>query len=101
MTPRDLFNEMNRICEEVLGVPWNGTYEHQLEAVLRQREAIEILDAHGCWLADIRTRVLDSGTDWTPTSCSAQARRDGDLAAPPMWLVELSQDVTPDERRLN
>ena len=97
MTPRELFDEMNRICEEVLGVPWDGTYEHQTAAILRQREVTEILERHADWLADIRTRVLDSGRDWNTKTCSAQARRDGDLAAPPAWVVDLSTELTPDE----
>ena len=98
MNPRELFDEMTDLCQRFTGRPWDGTEAHLWAAILRQREVTEVLDAHLEWLSDIRTRVLESGTDWTPSTCSAQARRDGDLAASPEWIARLSAELTPDDR---
>lgn len=96
MSARDTFDNLTRLCEEMTGRPWDGTIAHLDELSDRQATAALVLNAHADWLADIRHRVLDSGRDWNTRTCREQSRRDGDLAAPPEWIGELSERLTPE-----
>ncbi|KAF0967831.1 hypothetical protein [Gordonia sp. YY1] len=93
---RQTFDEMSEHCELYTGRPWDGTLDHLVGANSRQSEAIEILNRHADWLRDCKERVERSGTRWSTSSCRAQSRRDGDLAAPPEWIGKLSEELTPD-----
>lgn len=93
---RKTFDEMSDHCEYYTGHPWDGTLDHLAAANSRQAEAVEILERNVDWLRDCRARVERTGARWTTSSCRAQARRDGDLAAPPEWIGQLSEELTPD-----
>lgn len=89
------FDELSRITETMTGRPWDGTVGHLADLAGRQREANEVLTAHGEWLSDIRDRVERSGERWNTVSCRRQSRRDGDLAVIPEWLAQLCERATP------
>ncbi|MDH3026834.1 hypothetical protein QEN35_20980 [Gordonia alkanivorans] len=96
MMNRDQFDAISRSCELHTGRPWDGTLEHLAAANARQAEAVEVLEAHADWLAACKARVERSGGRWNTSSCRAQSRRDGDLAAPPEWIGDLSERLTPE-----
>lgn len=56
---------------------------------------VEVLTVHADWISSTRARVLDRAERWNTVTCRAQARRDGDLAAPPEWIGEMSERLTP------
>lgn len=95
MTPEQ-FDNLIRHCEEYTGRPWDGTVEHATAAADMAAEIVDILHAHVDWLSGCKERVERSGLPWNTRTCRDQSRRDGDLAAPPEWLAELSETLTPD-----
>ena len=98
MNSRDQFDYATALCELYTGRSWDGTISHLTEAIARQADANEILDAHATWLSDIKTRVEASGEEWNTASCRQQSRLDGDLTTAPEWLAEEFEHHTPDER---
>ena len=96
MTPAEIFERMGRHCEKYTGRPWDGTNGHIIDANARQAEVIEILESHAAWMQAARARVERSGDHWNTTSCRRQSRLDGDLTAPPEWIGELSERLTPE-----
>ncbi|WGJ84239.1 hypothetical protein [Gordonia sp. SMJS1] len=96
---RDQFDRFNRNCEQYTGRPWDGTIEHLDAAHARQAEMIEILNAHVAWLSATKERVERRGEPWNTRTCREQSRRDGDLAAPPQWLGNYSENCTPEWKR--
>lgn len=93
---RETFDEMSEHCVLYTGRPWDGTLDHLVGANSRQAEAVEVLNRHADWLGATKERVERSGARWNTSSCRAQSRRDGDLAAPPDWIGELSEELTPE-----
>lgn len=96
----DEFDTITRHCELYTGRAWDGTLDHLATCTARQAEAVEILRSHNEWLSGCKARVECAGERWNTSSCRAQSRRDGDLAAPPEWIGRLSEELTP-ERLLN
>ncbi|MDL9944277.1 hypothetical protein QSJ19_01495 [Gordonia sp. ABSL11-1] len=90
------FEEVSRTCEIYTGRPWDGTIEQLYASQARQVEIHDILQAHVDWLSDIKARVEESGQRWNTVSCRSRSRRDGDLGAPPEWIGELSERLTPE-----
>ncbi|MCH5645673.1 hypothetical protein [Gordonia sp. ABSL49_1] len=96
MIDRDAFESLSELCDEMTCRPWDGTLAHLAELSCRQNEATEVLTAHADWMTTTKARVEASGEPWNTVSCRAQSRRDGDLAAPPEWIGELSERFTPE-----
>ena len=97
------FEALSTTAERLTGRAWDGTVEHLLEITERQRdesarcrEATEILNAHIAWLSSTKAAVEGRGERWNTVACRAQSRRAGDLTAPPEWIGEMCERLTPD-----
>lgn len=94
LTPAE-FEAISERAVFITGRPWDGTMIHLAEVVERQAETVEVLRAYGDWLSATKRRVEARGERWTTRTCREQSRRDGDLAAVPQWLGELSERESP------
>lgn len=92
---RETFDEMTTHVAFYTGRKWDGSLDHLLAANARQAEAVEILNAHADWLDRCKERVEQTGEPWNTRTCRDQSRRDGDLAAPPQWIGNYSENCTP------